>query len=58
MISAILAFIILFGAFFIGIQAFWNTTKKEKWQLAKLITYSIMCAGFTVTGLLLFVLAF
>ncbi len=58
MINAILAFLILFGGFFLGIRAVQNTTKKEKWQLTKLVIYSIICALLTLAVLVSIVLVF
>lgn len=58
MVNAILAFLLLFGAFFAGIHAFHDTTSKEKWQLTKLVAYSTMCAVLTLAVLVLFVMLF
>ena len=58
MLNAILAFLLLFGAFFTGIHAFRDTTSKEKWQLTKLVAYSTLCAVLTLAVLVLFVLVF
>lgn len=58
MVNAILAFLLLFGAFFTGIRVFRDTTMKEKWQLTKLVAYSTMCAVLTAAVLVLFVMVF
>lgn len=51
MIKAIQIFAIVFAVFFFGIQAFRALSGKEKWQLAKLLTYSVGCAILTVIAL-------
>ncbi len=48
MIKAIQAFAIVFAVIFFGIQAVRALTGKEKWALAKLLTYSAGCAILTV----------
>jgi hypothetical protein len=58
MIKIILGFVLVFGAFFVGIQAFRSLTGKEKWQLTKLLAYSIMCALLATVALTAFVLVF
>lgn len=58
MIKSILAFLLLFGVFFIGFNEFRDTTLKEKWQLAKVVGYSTICATLTLAVLGLFVLLF
>ena len=58
MINAIIAFLILFGAFYFGINSVRNTTQKEKWQLTKLIVYSTICACLTLAVLTLIVIFF
>lgn len=58
MIRIILAFLFVFGMFYFGIDAFRNMTGREKWNLTKLVTYSIMCAVLTTVVLALFVMVF
>jgi len=58
MIKIILGFFLVFSAFFVGIQAFRSLTKKEKWQLTKLVAYSTICAVLTTAALIGFVLTF
>jgi hypothetical protein len=58
MIKIILGFILMFTAFFVGIQAFRGLTGKEKWQFTKLVSYSIMCAVLATVTLTVFVLVF
>ncbi len=41
MIKMIITFISLFIIFFVGIDLFRKFTKKEKWELAKTISYSV-----------------
>lgn len=58
MIRIILAFLFVFGLFYFGIDAFRKLTGREKWDLTKLVTYSIMCAVLTTVVLALFVITF
>ncbi len=48
MIKIIIGFILVFVGVFFGIQAFRELSGKEKWALAKLLTYSAGCAILTV----------
>ena len=58
MIKIVLGFVLVFVAFFVSIQVVRGLTGREKWQLTKLIGYSIMCAVLTTTALVGFVLLF
>jgi hypothetical protein len=58
MIRVILAFIVIFGMFFIGIQTVRNMTGKELWSLTKLLTYSMICAILTLVFLITLVVLF
>lgn len=58
MIRIILAFLVVFSAFYFGIDAFRHMTGREKWNLTKLATYSTMCAVLTIITLSLFVFVF
>ena len=58
MFKVILAFIIVFGLFFIGIKTARSMSGKEGWALTKLIAYSIICAVLTIAALVGFVLIF
>jgi hypothetical protein len=58
MIKIVLGFMLVFAGFFVGIQAWRSLTGLEKWQLTKLIAYSIMCAVLTTAALVIFVLLF
>jgi hypothetical protein len=58
MIKIILAFLVVFGLFFFGINTVRTMTGKEKWALTKIISYSIICAVLTVSALIVFVLTF
>ena len=58
MIRLYLSFLIVFGAFYFGINAFRATTGKEKWQYLKTLTYSLVCAILTVTVLTWIVILF
>jgi hypothetical protein len=44
----ILAFLLIFGVFFVGISLFWHTQGATKVKLLKVATYSAMCAIFTL----------
>jgi divalent metal cation (Fe/Co/Zn/Cd) transporter len=57
-IKIILGFLIVFAGFFIGIAAFRNLSGKEKWQLTKLVIYSIICAVLTTLALTVFYITF
>ena len=56
--NMILAFLFVFGMFYFGIDAVRKMTGREKWNLTKLVAYSIMCAVLTTVVLALFVMAF
>jgi divalent metal cation (Fe/Co/Zn/Cd) transporter len=58
MIKIILGFMLVFAGFFVGIQAWRSLTGLEKWQLTKLVIYSIICAVLTTVALTVFVLLF
>ena len=58
MIRIILAFLFVFGFFYFGIDAFRKLTGREKWDLTKLVAYSIICAVLTIVVLALFVMVF
>lgn len=48
MFKILLAFIFIFGIFFIGIRAVRAMTDKELWSMTKLLTYSAACAIITI----------
>jgi hypothetical protein len=58
MFKIILAFLFVFGLFFFGIQAVRSMTGKDKWQLTKLIGYSMLCASVAIVLLVLIVILF
>jgi hypothetical protein len=58
MIKVIGIFLILFGIFFIGIQAVRSLSGTEVLALTKLIGYSIICVVLTMIALTGFVLIF
>jgi divalent metal cation (Fe/Co/Zn/Cd) transporter len=58
MIKIILGFLIVFAGFFVGIQAFRNLSGLEKWQLTKIVIYSIICAVLTTLALVGFYITF
>lgn len=51
-------FAIIFALFFFGIQAFCALTGKEKWDVTKLLAYSLVCAFLTGAFLVLIVILF
>jgi hypothetical protein len=58
MIKIILAFVVVFGLFFFGIRVVRVMTGKEQWDLAKLLTYSVLCAILTLGFLIALVVVF
>ena len=58
MARIILAFFVVFGMFYFGIDAVRDLTGREKWDLTKSIAYSLVCATLTVIVLALFVITF
>jgi hypothetical protein len=58
MFKMILAFVLLFAAFFIGITALTKTSKSDKRELLKIAGYSIVCSLLTFVVLTLIVLLF
>jgi hypothetical protein len=58
MIRLILAFMLVFGFFFFGLQAWRNLSGMEKWALTKYAGYSILCAVLTTALLTLLVVLF
>lgn len=58
MIRILLAFFVVFGFYYFGITAFRSLTGKEKWELTKLVIYSIICTVLTIITLTIFVLTF
>lgn len=58
MIRVVLAFLIVFGLFFFGIKAVRALSGKEKWELTKLLSYSLVCATLTLAVLIGIVILF
>jgi hypothetical protein len=58
MIKIVLAFIIVFGLFFLGIKTIRNLTGKEALALTKIAGYSILCAVLTFVVLISIVVIF
>jgi len=58
MFKVILAFIVIFGLFFLGIRAVREMTGKELWSATKLLTYSAVCAILTLVFLITLVVLF
>lgn len=51
-------FFAVFVLFFLGIQAFFALTNKEKWALTKITAYAIICAMLTTLALITVVFLF
>ena len=54
----ILVFLLTFALFFAGISGFWYLTKKEKWSILRLMSYSLLCAILACGLLALIVILF
>lgn len=53
MVKIVVAFLIVFAIFYFGIQGYRDLSGKDKWALAKLIGYSLLCALTAVVLLML-----
>lgn len=51
MIRFILVFLITFAIFFFGITGFRSLSGKVKWELTKILFYSIICAVLSIVTL-------
>jgi hypothetical protein len=58
MVRALLAFAVLFCFFYYGIIGLRAVTKKQAWQLTKLLTYSTICSVLSLVVLTTFVILF
>jgi hypothetical protein len=58
MVKVILAFVIVFGLFFFGINTIREMTGKELWSMTKLLTYSAICAILALAILISIVVIF
>jgi hypothetical protein len=58
MFKIILAFLFVFGIFFFGIKRYRELSGSNKWELTKLVGYSIMCSLLTIVLLVLIVILF
>ena len=58
MAKMFLAFAIVFLMFFYGIDFFRKMSGGEKWELAKLVSYSVACTIATIVFLVSFVVLF
>ena len=58
MIRIFLAFVIIFVLFFYGIQAVRDMSGRQRWDLARLLTYSAVCAILTLIFLIALVVLF
>ena len=44
MIRAFIAFLIVFGIMYVAIPSYRSLTGREKWDVVKLVSYSVLCA--------------
>jgi len=58
MIKMLTTFIVLFGIFFMGIEIFRMMTGKEKWEMAKTISYSVAISLAVIVFLTILVVLF
>jgi hypothetical protein len=58
MVKVILAFVVVFGFFFFGINTIREMTGKELWSMTKLLTYSAICAILALVILISIVVIF
>ena len=58
MFKVVLAFVLIFVLFFLGIKTVRNLTGKEALALTKILGYSIICAVLTVSVLISIVVIF
>ncbi len=58
MFKIVLSLLVVFLIFFLGIAQFRKMSGLEKWQLTKLIAYSILCASLTVVTIAFIVILF
>lgn len=58
MIRGILAFVVLYFIFHFGIQAFLSLSGKEKWELAKTMSYATALSIFVFVFLTIIVVVF
>lgn len=58
MIRAFIAFLIVFGIMYVAIPSYRNLTGREKWDMVKLISYSVLCGVLSVLVLSVIVILF
>lgn len=58
MMKMLLSFIFLFVIFYTGIEIFRKMTGKEKWEIAKTISYSLAISIFVIVFLVCLVILF
>jgi hypothetical protein len=58
MIKILLAFVLVFAAFYFGIEAFNRMTKSEKWAAAKTFSYSMALSLVVIAFLVSIVVLF
>ena len=58
MFRIVLAYLVVFGSFYFGINTVRQLSGREKLNLTKTIMYSIMCTILTVVTLMIFVSIF
>ena len=58
MLKMVFIFFFVFGFFFFGLDFFRKLTGQEKWELIKLLSYSLACSLATIVFLVSFVVLF
>lgn len=58
MIRLWLVFAVLFAGFYFAIPAFRKMKGKEKWDLTKIVLYSMLCSLLAVSAMVLIVVLF
>lgn len=58
MIRLLFVFLIVFALFFFGIKKYGDLTNKEKWDIIKVLGYSLMCSILTIGSMIFIVVLF
>ncbi len=58
MIRFVIVFLFFFALFFFGINSYRDLTKKEKWDMIKVLVYSLVCSILTIAFLTMIVVLF
>lgn len=56
--KVVLFFLVLYFCFHFGIHAFRELTGRQKWDLTKIVLYSIMCSILSIIAMISFVYTF